>query len=86
MLKSKGNWRILEAALAAVSQITQPMSDSVSEVLRIALDDNLYCEAQAMAFNALNKVVDHCRDNPDGHRTFSSWTVAKHLTALNAVP
>lgn len=86
MLKYKGNWRIREAALEAVLQITHPMSNLVSEILQIVMDDNLYYEARVMACNALNKFVDNYNNNSNGHRTLSRLAVAKQLTALNAVP
>ncbi len=86
MLKYKGNWRLREAALEAIKQLKHPATLLVSEILNIIMDDNLYYEARVMACNTLNKLINHYNNNSNGYRTLARLGVAKHLTALNAVP
>lgn len=86
MLKYKGNWRMREAALKSIPQVGKPCPALISEVLNIILDDNVYCEARAMACRTLSQLIDNCKNSPSSSQLFQELSIAKKLKTITAVP
>lgn len=67
ILRYRGNWRLLEAALDCVEDVSRPSDDLLRNVLAILADEEIHEEARVLAAAALAVVFsrqDHEIDRP----------------------
>ncbi len=66
LLRYPNNWRLREAALEAVRNVTQPTETLVSDVLEIMSNEHLYHEVRVLAAEALASLLAAMRVARDG--------------------
>ena len=57
ILRYRDNWRLRETVLKAVGVLRAPSSELLSEIVSIAGDDGVYCEARILAVEALEHLI-----------------------------
>lgn len=53
LLRYSYNWRLREAALSAIREVSQPTEELLRETLNLALNEEVYLEARTMAVHTL---------------------------------
>ncbi|PKN29943.1 MAG: hypothetical protein CVU64_05800 [Deltaproteobacteria bacterium HGW-Deltaproteobacteria-21] len=54
ILRYRHNWRLREAVLGCLDEVSGPCEELVKEVLHIAMDEGTYLEARILAIQALS--------------------------------
>lgn len=57
MIRYRDNWQVRERALAASRHIRVPEPELLSEILKVALDEDTYTDARILATQALGALI-----------------------------
>ncbi len=85
ILRYRDNWRLRETVLSYVKDITHPSDDLLTEVLNIAMDENVYYDARILAVEALASLMNNYKNNKENDRIDKN-DVNKKIKALLVSP
>ena len=85
ILRYRDNWRLRETVLSYVKDINHPSDDLLTEVLNIAMDENVYYDARILAVEALASLMNNYKNNKENDRIDKN-DVNKKIKALLVSP
>jgi len=85
ILRYRGNWKLREAVLNALKEITRPSAELVREILNLAVDEGTYYQARILAIQALPRLLKRFEEAGD-HEAGTTTSVIEAMQGILSSP
>jgi len=82
ILRYRNNWKLREAVLHSLKEISRPSMELVSEVLNLAMDEGTYYQARILAIRALPRLLKKLEETRTGEASARSAVIERMQVVL----